>query len=134
MRRTPIGTSQSGTQGIGRESPGLAYSPGRVGSSRAKHGSPMIRAFFWDDYAAVVGLWRTVGTGVLPEGEVRGALQQGPDLFVVADDADAGIVGAVLGTFDGRRGWIHRLAVHPDHRRAGLATALVELGRVSRLM
>ncbi len=87
----------------------------------------MIRDFVWDDYAAVVGLWRAVGSGVVPEREIGGALQHGPDLFVVADDADAGIVGAVLGTFDGRRGWIHRLAVHPDHRRAGLATGLVGL-------
>lgn len=38
---------------------------------------------------------------------------------------DTEVVGVVLGTFDGRRGWIHRLAVHPRSRRAGVATALV---------
>ena len=87
----------------------------------------MIRDFVWDDYPAVVDLWREVGSGVIPDDELRGALQHGPDLFLVADAVHAGIVGVVLGTFDGRRGWIHRLAVHPRHRRAGLATGLVGL-------
>lgn len=86
----------------------------------------MIRDFDWDDYPAVVRLWRDVGTGVVPEEEIRGALQHAPDLFLIAEAADAAVVGVVLGTFDGRRGWIHRLAVRPDHRRAGLATRLVE--------
>lgn len=87
----------------------------------------MIRDFHWGDYSAVVYLWREVGSGVIPEDEIRGALEHGPDLFLVAEAEDHGIVGVVLGTFDGRRGWIHRLAVHPSHRRVGLATRLVEL-------
>ncbi len=35
------------------------------------------------------------------------------------------IVGVALGTHDGRKGWINRLAVQPDHRRQGIAAALV---------
>ena len=35
------------------------------------------------------------------------------------------LVGAVLGTHDGRKGWINRLAVHPDYRRRHLASRLV---------
>jgi ribosomal protein S18 acetylase RimI-like enzyme len=35
------------------------------------------------------------------------------------------LVGAVLGTQDGRKGWINRLAVHPDYRRRRLASRLV---------
>ena len=61
----------------------------------------------------------------MADDELRGTLKHGPDLLLVADDVGAGVVGVVLGTFDGRRGWIHRLAVHPDHRRKGLATSLV---------
>jgi ribosomal protein S18 acetylase RimI-like enzyme len=87
----------------------------------------MIRGFVWDDYLAVVRLWKEVGSGVVPEEELRGALQHRADLFLVAEVADAGVVGVVLGTFDGRRGWIHRLAVHPNHRRTGMATELVGL-------
>jgi len=34
-------------------------------------------------------------------------------------------MGTVLGTHDSRKGWINRLAVHPAHRRRGLARRLV---------
>ena len=35
------------------------------------------------------------------------------------------MVGAILGTHDGRKGWINRLAVAPDQRRLGIAQKLV---------
>ena len=35
------------------------------------------------------------------------------------------IIGAILGTHDGRKGWINRLAVVPSHQQQGIATALV---------
>lgn len=84
----------------------------------------MIRDFDWPDYWAVAEVWQAAGREVLPEGELRATLDHGPGLMLTAH-IDTGIAGVVLGTFDGRRGWIHRLAVHPRHRRAGLATALV---------
>lgn len=85
----------------------------------------MIRTFAWSDYPATAQLWQATGRDAMPEEELRTTLTHGPDLMLVAADADAGITGAVLGTFDGRRGWIHRLAVQPEHRRKGLAAALV---------
>lgn len=35
------------------------------------------------------------------------------------------LVGAILGTHDTRKGWINRLAVHPDYRRRRIASRLV---------
>jgi ribosomal protein S18 acetylase RimI-like enzyme len=39
---------------------------------------------------------------------------------------DGIIVGAVLCGTDGRRGYLHHLAVHPKHRRQGIGRGLVE--------
>lgn len=35
------------------------------------------------------------------------------------------MVGAVMVGYDGHRGWINYLAVHPDHRRCGLGSVLM---------
>ena len=40
-------------------------------------------------------------------------------------EVEGQIVGSIIGTFDGWRGNIYRLAVHPDYRRRGVARALV---------
>ena len=84
----------------------------------------VIRDFDWPDLPRVAAVWRAAGRDGLPEEELRATLAHGPGLMLVAE-VDGGIVGVDLGTFDGRRGWVHRLAVHPAHRRAGLASALV---------
>jgi len=91
----------------------------------AREARDAVRSFDWADYPATAQLWQVTGRDAVSEQELRTTLEHGPDLMLVAGVPGAGIVGAVLGTFDGRRGWIHRLAVHPEHRRSGLASALV---------
>lgn len=83
-----------------------------------------IRQFRWDDYDLVTDVWRRAGAEVVARAELEAKLERDPELFLVADAEDA-IAGAVMGTYDGRRGWIFRLAVHPAYRRQGLATRLV---------
>ncbi|GAA2849430.1 GNAT family acetyltransferase [Actinoplanes cyaneus] len=84
----------------------------------------MIRTFRWEDYDAVAAVWAAAGADVLPRAELEPKLTRDPELFLVA--APEGIIaGTVLGTWDGRRGWIFRLAVDPAHRRKGIATSLV---------
>jgi ribosomal protein S18 acetylase RimI-like enzyme len=78
------------------------------------------------DYNAVVALWRaTPGIGLSEADErpnIAAFLAHNPGLSFVAE---AGGTGAVLGSFDGRRGYLHHLAVDVDARRAGIGRALV---------
>ncbi|MFF5054699.1 GNAT family N-acetyltransferase [Micromonospora sp. NPDC000663] len=83
-----------------------------------------VREFAWPDYDDVAALWTGSGRDVLSRAELTAKLVRDPQLFLVAEVADA-VVGVVLGTYDGRRGMILRLAVAPAYRRRGVATALV---------
>ncbi|MEH1167749.1 GNAT family N-acetyltransferase [Micromonospora sp. CPCC 205539] len=84
-----------------------------------------IRQFGWDDYDAVTAVWAAAGRDVVPRAELEAKLARDPELFLVAE-AHGAVVAVVLGTYDGRRGWILRLAVHPTHRRRGIASRLVD--------
>src|SRR5262245_8787573 len=45
--------------------------------------------------------------------------------FILAMHQDQ-LVGSIIATYDGWRGNVYRLAVHPDYRRRGLARKLVK--------
>jgi ribosomal protein S18 acetylase RimI-like enzyme len=78
-----------------------------------------------DDLDAALELWaRTEHLAPVPRAEVEALLGTDPDL-VLAASADGELVGVVLGSFDGRRGWVNRLAVDARARRRGVATALM---------
>ena len=85
----------------------------------------MIRTFAPGDLPEVLDVWRAGGRDPLPAAELDAVAAHAPELLLVADEPGAGVVGVVVGTTDARRGWIHRLAVLPAHRRRGLAGALV---------
>jgi ribosomal protein S18 acetylase RimI-like enzyme len=84
----------------------------------------LIREFEWSDYDAVAAVWAAAGREVVSRAELAAKLVRDPELFLVAV-AGSGVAGVVLGTYDGRRGWILRLAVHPAQRRRGIARRLV---------
>jgi ribosomal protein S18 acetylase RimI-like enzyme len=80
------------------------------------------------DYDEVLRLWQnTEGVG-LNESDTRPAiaayLRRNRGMSFVARDGER-LVGAVLCGHDGRRGYLHHLAVAPSHRRKGLGTKLV---------
>ncbi len=82
------------------------------------------------DYDQVLALWRDAGSGLQlrPSDEPAGIalkLTRDPDLFLVAEASDGAIVGVVIGAWDGRRGWIHHLAVRQGWREQGIGSALV---------
>jgi RimJ/RimL family protein N-acetyltransferase len=80
-----------------------------------------------EDVRSVLELWRQAGAtpGVTDTaGDLRWVIAESPAHALVAE-VGGRIVGSILGSFDGWRGNIYRLAVHPDHRRKGVARALV---------
>ena len=52
-------------------------------------------------------------------------MRRDPGLFLGAFLEDR-LVGSVIASFDGRKGWINRLAVDPDERRQGIGRKLTE--------
>ncbi len=87
-----------------------------------------IRGFRAEDHAEAVRLWETsdgVGLGSSDTFEaVARFLERNPGLSLVALEEEA-LVGTILCGHDGRRGFIHHLAVAPWHRRRGIGRALV---------
>ena len=87
------------------------------------------RALKIDDYDAVYALWKqTEGMG-LGESDTHEAiaafLERNCGLSLVACDLQGQIVGAVLCGHDGRRGYLHHLAVARRFRQRGIGRELV---------
>jgi ribosomal protein S18 acetylase RimI-like enzyme len=88
-----------------------------------------IRPLRLADYEELIALYRLCGIDPRTRGrESRSAiaaqLRTTSNRYLGAFDG-VRLVGAVLGTQDSRKGWVNRLAVHPEYRRRGLARRLV---------
>ena len=82
------------------------------------------------DCDLLLDLWRAAGLSHRPSGrDSREAIlaQMGmPQCRFLGLRGRSGLLlGAVLATHEGRKGWINRLAVRPDARRSRLAARLV---------
>lgn len=90
--------------------------------------------FTIDFYEQVVELWKKCeGIGISGADSKEGIqkyLERNPDMSLIARDVDT-IVGSILCGHDGRRGYIHHLAVSPEYRRQGIGRRLVEKGIVA---
>jgi ribosomal protein S18 acetylase RimI-like enzyme len=88
-----------------------------------------IRNFRIEDYPSLIRLWKAAGLPFKPEGrdsraKIESELKRGIAIFLIAE-IDNKIIGSVIGTHDGRKGWINRVAVDPEYREKGLAKMLV---------
>ena len=87
------------------------------------------RAMTIKDYEAVVELWRRTDGIVLSDTDekepMRRFLSRNPGLSLVAKINDE-VIGAILCSHDGRRGYLHHLAVDKRHRHQGLGSELVQ--------
>src|SRR5262249_1929615 len=87
-----------------------------------------IRAFQETDHEKVVALWRVVFAAAPapndPVLDIQRKRSVQPDLFLVALQGSA-VIGTCMAGFDGHRGWVHLVAVAPEHRRRGVGSALM---------
>ena len=89
----------------------------------------LIRECHPEEAEALLGLWQVAGTSPSVTDtitDIRNTIES--PAFVLIAEADRRIVGSLIATFDGWRGNMYRIAVHPDYRRRGIGRALVKEG------
>lgn len=90
----------------------------------------LIREFKDSDYHELINLWDRAKLPYKPEGRdscnnIRYQSKLKNTFYLVAE-VRGRIIGSVLATHDGRKGWINRLAVDPEFQGRGIAKMLVE--------
>jgi ribosomal protein S18 acetylase RimI-like enzyme len=89
-----------------------------------------IRRLNIDDYDSLMRLWSKCELPSRPKGRdsrtaIEKELKRDETAFIGMFD-NGRLIGVVLGTSDGRKGWINRLAVAPEYRHRGLGLALID--------
>ena len=87
-----------------------------------------IRSFKPQDEEPVVQLWIDCGLVVPwnnPHKDIRRKLKVRPDLFLVAHESNR-IIATVMAGYEGHRGWINYLAVHPDYQGSGVGRRMMD--------
>ena len=80
-----------------------------------------IEKFSMKYYDDVIQLWRKAGISVGSSDskkEIELMLNRNPYLFLIGTVKDR-VVAVVMGAFDGRRGYVHHLAVDPAYQKKG---------------
>ncbi|MCL4265464.1 MAG: GNAT family acetyltransferase [Anaerolineae bacterium] len=86
-----------------------------------------IRPFQESDMETVIALWRAcdlVRPWNDPHKDIQRKLAVGRELFLVGEVAGL-VVASAMGGYEGHRGWVNYLAVHPEYRRHGYGRTLM---------
>ncbi len=99
-------------------------------SMKKQNPQATFRKMTLSDYDSVITLWNEGNIPCRPQGRdsrknITAQLLQPTCYFLVAE-IDKKIIGAIVGTHDGRKGWINRLVVAPTYQKKGIAKRLVE--------
>ena len=91
-----------------------------------------IRKLTIADYPELIRLWARAKLPAKPKGRDRRVhiakeMACNPGFFIGAFDHGL-MIGTVIASHDGRKGWLNRIAVDPDYRRQGLAKILTMAG------
>lgn len=87
-----------------------------------------IRTYRAEDRASVIGLWEQVFTDQAAHNtpsRVIDAKLAVDDLLFMAIDSTGRLRGTAMAGYDGHRGWLYSVAVHPDQRHRGIGRQLV---------
>lgn len=79
-------------------------------------------------YEDAVKLWKRTGitiTSSETKDEVNVMVNRNPDLCLIAK-IDEKVIGVVMGGFDGRRGYVHHLAIDPEYQKRGCGKLLMD--------
>lgn len=86
------------------------------------------RDFTLNDFDLVIDLWKRAGL-ILSHSDthqgMKKKLKRDPELFFVLEK-DTRIIGVVMGSYDGRRGWINHLAVDPEYQGKNIGQQIIE--------
>jgi ribosomal protein S18 acetylase RimI-like enzyme len=85
-----------------------------------------------EDAPGVLGLWSLARSdhAVTQDraSDLEHLITETPSSLFVAETAAGELVGALIAAWDGWRGNMYRLAVHPDYRRRGIGRKLLDVG------
>lgn len=90
---------------------------------------PVVETATLADVDALLAFWAIAGENDARPSDsapvIEALLRRDPEAVLVVR-ADGRIIGTVIAGWDGWRAHLYRLAVHPDHRRRGIAHLLLD--------
>ncbi len=89
----------------------------------------MLRSYRPGDHEALVSLWsicELTRPWNNPHRDIDRKLARDGDNLLLLEEGGQLIASVMVG-YEGHRGWVNYLAVHPDHRRQGLGRLLMDV-------